>query len=320
MLHGGGSSVTLVPALGGKITEITLAGRQWLWQNVQALTDRPRPGVTYAASADFGGLDECFPTVAACRLPSWVKGCGDVALPEHGELWSQAPDVAIETDETGHRATCIWTGTRLPYRVTRRVTVRPDGAIDFAYTAENSGDQRLPFIWSSHPLFPLTPRTRILLPEGARTRVWSQHGADFGGVGAEQKWPRLRAGGSMADLSRPADALKKDFACKLFVDLPRAETVVALEEGAARLEIRVHGREIPHVGVWINRGGWNKFAKRRTFLGWRRSARCLNVAIEACLGVPDSLSEALGAWEGAHWLQPGTTARWSMSWRGVGAV
>lgn len=311
----------LVPALGGKITEITLAGRQWLWQNEHAQAGRVRKNATYDATADTGGFDDCFPTIDACRLPSWVKGCGDVNLPEHGELWSQAPAVAIETDESGHRATCTWTGTSLPYRVTRRVTVRPDGVVEFAYSAANTGDQRLPFLWSSHPLFPLTPRTRIVLPDGARTRVWSQHGVDFGGTGAEQKWPRIRAGGSMVDLSHPDDALKKqDFACKVFVDLPRAETVVSLEEGASRLEIRLHGREIPHLGVWINRGGWSPLGKRRGFLGWRRAPRWRNVSLEARLGVPDSLSEALGVWEGAHWLEPGTTARWSMTWRGVGAA
>ena len=316
-LHGGDSRVTLVPALGGKLSEIQLAGRQWLWHNPQMPFALPVDGESYVRTADSGGFDECFPTVAECRLPTWVKGAGDAALPDHGELWSQAPAVSIETTGTGHRASCTWHGVRLPYRFTRTVTVRPDGSIDFAYAAENTGPHRLPFVWSSHPLFPLTAQTRIELPDGARTRVWSQHGADFGGPLAEQRWPRLRAARSMADLSWPGRALSQPFACKLFVELPPRRTVLAIEEGATRLEMILDGATVPQVGVWINRGGWSPFAARRPFLPWRRRKPYFNLAIEPCIGAPDSLTEALGAWASAHWIEPRSTSQWSMAWRGA---
>ncbi len=317
-LHGGEASATLIPALGGKLSEITLAGRQWLWHNPHIPFALPQEGASYVKTADSGGFDECFPTVAECRIPTWVKGAGDAALPDHGELWSQAPVVQIATDDSGQRATCTWTGARLPYRFSRTVTVRPDGAIAFAYEAENTGEHRLPFVWSSHPLFPLTGQTRIALPEGARTRVWSQHRADFGGPGAEQRWPRLRAGGVMADLSRPHGALKVPYACKLFVDLPPSATVIALEEGAARLEMHVDGREVPQVGVWINRGAWTPLANRSIW-PWKKPKPYMNLAIEPCVGAPDALADALGAWDAAHWLEPWSTMRWSMTWRGAAA-
>ena len=66
-------------------------------------------------------------------------------------------------------------------------------------------------------------------------------------------WPRLRATGGMVDASRPA-TLGERYACTMFVELPRTETVIAIEEGAARLEMRVHGRALLHAGIWINRG------------------------------------------------------------------
>ena len=182
---------------------------------------------------------------------------------------------------------------------------------------ENSGPNRLPFVWSSHPLFPLTMQTRVVLPDGARTRVWAQYGADFGGPLAEQRWPRLRAWGTMADMSRPANALPSAYACKLFVDLPRTTTVIALEEGTARLEMTVDGARVPTVGLWINRGGWSAFAPSRSFLPWRRTTACSNIGIEPCIGAPDSLAEALGAWDSAHWIEPRASIRWSMTWRGV---
>jgi galactose mutarotase-like enzyme len=316
-LHGGESSVTLVPALGGKLSEIHLAGRQWLWHNPRMPFALPQEGASYVRTADSGGFDECFPTVAECRLPTWVKGAGDVELPDHGELWSQEPTIVIETVDAGHRATCTWSGTRLPYRFTREVTVRPDGAIAFAYAVENTGPNRLPFVWSSHPLFPLTSETRIVLPEGARTRVWSQHGADFGGPLAEQRWPRMRASGTMADMSNPARALSQPYACKLFVELPPTGTVLAIHEGSARLEITLDGAEVPQVGLWINHGGWSPFASSRPFLPWKKPKPYFNFAIEPCIGAPDSLAEALGAWDSAHWIEPRSSTRWSMTWRGT---
>lgn len=307
----------LIPALGGKIRDVTLAGRQWFWHNADIPVARPARGDSYALAGDSGGLDECFPTIAACRVPAWVRGAGDLELPDHGELWSQEPDVTILTDEEGHSATCVWTGRALPYRFTRTIAVRPEGALSFAYAVVNTGPHRVPFVWSSNPLFPLSARTRLVLPEGARARLWAQRGVDFGRPGSEHQWPWLRAGGALVDLSRPGTALRDGFACKLFVDLPRAEALIALEEDGVRLEMRIHGREIPRVGVWINRRGWTPFRGRRSRVPFlrRKPTPYSNVALQPCIGAPDALSDALGEWDAAHWLEPGATARWSMTWR-----
>src|SRR3990172_5485823 len=82
-LHGGGASAVLIPALGGKIRDVTLAGRQWFWHNADIPVARPARGDSYALAGDSGGLDECFPTIAACRVPAWVRGAGDLELPDH---------------------------------------------------------------------------------------------------------------------------------------------------------------------------------------------------------------------------------------------
>lgn len=308
-----------MPALGGKVRDVVLGGRQWLWHNPDLPFAAPRAGARYADEGESGGFDECFPTVGSCRIPSWVKGAGRVRLPDHGELWAQPPDFGIVTDDDGHSATCTWRGTAMPYRFTRRISVHPEGWVAFAYAATNTGAHRIPFLWSSHPVFPLTSRTRLVLPAGARTRLGSQHGVDFGKARAEHQWPHLRAGSALLDLSRPFAALpQRDFACKLFVELPRREVIVAVEEGDARLEMVLHGREIPGVGVSIERRGAARGGSWRGVWPFARraGARC-TVAIEPCLGAPDALSDALGAWDDAHWLEPGATARWSMTWRGT---
>ena len=125
--------MTLLPALGGKIRELTMAGRQWLWHNPDLAPMAAAEGASFAGSGNSGGYDECAPTVAACRLPTWVKGAGDVLLPNHGELWAQQPQFQITTDERGNTATCSWAGVSLPYRITRDVTVGADGGGGFAY-------------------------------------------------------------------------------------------------------------------------------------------------------------------------------------------
>jgi hypothetical protein len=102
------------------------------------------------------------------------------------------------------------------------------------------------------------------------------------------------------------------------VELPRREVMIAVEEGGARLEMMLHGREIPTVGVAITKRSAAGARARRRFWPFARSARPLcTVSIEPCLGAPERLSDALGKWDGAHWLEPGGTARWSMTWRGA---
>ncbi|MGH7653697.1 MAG: hypothetical protein ACREN6_03450 [Gemmatimonadaceae bacterium] len=294
--------------------DLMLGGRQWLWHNPDVPFALPRDSARYNASETAGGLDECFPTTGSCRLPSWVEGAQGAKLPDHGELWAQPPRVEIVTDAEGHSATCTWSGTALPYRFIRRITVHPEGWVAFAYSATNTGAHRIPFVWSSHPVFPLTPKTRIVLPDGAVARMWSQRNAQFGKAGSEHRWPRLRNGATLVDLSRPFAALNGDYACKLFVELPRREVIVAVEEGGLRLEILLHGREIPTIGVSIDRGGSGRIARFVRPFG-RRTRPPSTVSIEPSLGAPESLSDALGAWDDAHWLEPGATARWGMRWR-----
>jgi hypothetical protein len=99
-LSAGGARVEIAPALGGKLTRLVLAGRDWLWTNDQLARVAPTravaadDGASYVATADTGGYDECLPTVAACTIDA--AGRGPVALPDHGELWSQ--DAPTERD------------------------------------------------------------------------------------------------------------------------------------------------------------------------------------------------------------------------------
>lgn len=320
-LHGGDSCVVLVPGLGGKIRDITLAGRQWLWHNPDVPFTLPAAQAEPTPPADSGGFDDLFPTLRECLIPTWVQGVRNRQLPEGGELWVEQPEFSVAADEHGPSATCRWTGIAMPYELSRTVTVRMDGSVTFSYALKNGGTHRLPFLWASWPVLPLTQHTRIVLPEGARTRLLSQHGIAIGRAGSEHRWPRLRVGSSLVDLAQPALSLQDEYAVKLFVDLPRNEALVALEEENVRLEMHLNGRDIPNVGVWIDRRGSPPPTVARRWgvplLQAKSSRSKMNVVLGPCRGAPDSLSDALGTWDDAHWVEAGATSRWSMTWRGV---
>jgi galactose mutarotase-like enzyme len=315
-LAAGGTRVDIVPALGGKIVSLFAGGREWLWTNDVLPRVAPTPAVaaddaaSYVLTADTGGYDECVPTVAACRLPRDVAGYGGLVLPDHGELWSQdARSELLDDDETGPAAITHWTGRRMPYGFTRTVRVDEDGEVLIDYALVNRGGTPLPFLWSSHPLLALTPDTRLDLPEGARVRVWSQDRIDLGGERAEHVWPRLTADGAAVDFTRPGRVREgAGWSCKLFVELPAHAPLVSLgvEQGGARLEVSLAPREVTHLGLWLNHGGWTPVAG---------GARYMNLGFEPCIGAPDALDAALGAWQGAAWLRAGATRRWTLEWR-----
>ncbi|MDF1503575.1 hypothetical protein [Roseisolibacter sp. H3M3-2] len=318
-LEAHGARVEIVPTLGGKISSLRLAGREWLWTSDVLPWSAPDErlaaddAASYVELADTGGFDECLPTVGACRLPADVRGFGGLALPDHGELWSQyAPTERVEGAGRAPELVTRWRGRRMPYALTRAVTIEPDGAVCMRYALESRGDVPMPFLWSSHPLLPLTPDTRLDLPVAARVRVWAQHGVDLGGDGAEHRWPVLRvrdaSGGAARDFTVPARGAAP-FACKLFLDLPtpRVGPVrLAVEQDGARLEVEVDPREVPHLGVWLNHGGWSPFAGRAGYH---------NLAFEPCIGAGDALDAALRAGAAAAWLAPGETRAWTLRWR-----
>lgn len=301
-LRGGDSKVVLVPSLGGKITELLLGGRQWLWTSDVIPYARGIDGMSYVETADSGGMDECFPTVGACRVPGWVRAFGGLELPDHGELWSQEPAVDLRTGSEGHQATMTWRGVRLPYRFQRSIRVDADGVVHLAYAVANDGAERLPWIWSSHPLFPMTPHTRLILPEGGRLRVYAQHAIELGAVRSEHRWPYVRGSGKVHDFTVPFGVAKR-YACKLFLDT--LDGAATLREGDVELSVHFDPREVTHFGLWLNKRGWTPF---------RREDPYLNLAFEPCIGAPDTLSDALGDWKSVQWLEPGGEHRWSMAW------
>jgi galactose mutarotase-like enzyme len=322
VLRGGETTLTLQPALGGKISALHVAGREWLWTSDiiahRVPDDAMRADdVSYVRMADTGGYDECFPTVGACTVPENVPSFAGLRLPDHGELWSQVPTIDIRRAPDGDHVSARWTGSRMPYVFTRVVHVTHGGSVTMRYSAVNHGTSPLPFLWSAHPLLPLTDRTRIHLPRGARLRVDVAHGFATGGAhppmdGAggsafgDQRWPIVSIQGVTVDASHPA-SIGDGRACKLFLDLPAGPMRASVEEGGARLDVHLDASRVTHFGLWLNNRGWTPFENGRPYR---------NLAFEPCIGAADSLARALGDWSSAAWLAPGETREWTLTWSG----
>ena len=321
ILRGGDSTIVLDPSLGGKISSLHLAGREWLWTSdvlPHRVPDDTARGddASYVELADTGGYDECFPTVGACVIPPRVAAFGGLRLPDHGELWSHQPRLEIRRAPEGVYATTEWVGRRMPYTFARSLHVDAAGVAVMRYAATNTGRSPLPFLWSAHPLLPLTDRTRVRLPVGARLRVDAAHGfvasdarhgeSESATGDDQQRWPLLSMNGTGVDISLPA-AVGDGVACKLFLDLPPGPVRATVEEGDARLHVDFDGQSVPHFGLWINNQGWTPFRTGRPYR---------NLAFEPCIGAPDSLATSIDSWDSAAWIPPGETREWSLRWSG----
>lgn len=309
LLRAGESSLKIFPALGGKIASLHLAGREWLWTSdvtPYRVPDETMRGddASYVELADTGGYDECLPTVGACTLPEATPAFGGLRLPDHGELWSQQPSVDVSRGRQGEQVTLTWLGRRMPYRFERSATLAADGRLTMRYAMNNLGKAPLPFLWSAHPLLPLTDYTRLHLPLGARMRVDAVHGLPAATMLADHRWPVLRAGERDLDLAQPS-ATTDGTACKVFLDLPAGSVVAGIEEEGVRLDVTLDGGEVTHFGLWINNRGWTPFEHGRPYR---------NLGFEPCIGAPDSLANALGGWESAAWLAPGESRTWTLVW------
>lgn len=295
VIRSAGCSVTLLPALGGKISSIAAGEHELLQAPLNPY--RTREPETGFEESDAGGWDECIPTVAACTL---AYGGGEVDAPDHGDLWGVPWHVlAADDDSATLRARCA----SLPLELTRSsiLTATVSGwTLHLLYTLVNVGDESVPWLWSAHPLFAVDPGDRVLLPkEVASVRV---EGSGDGMLRAGQRvlWPVAeQTDGSPRDLSVTLgpDAETGD---KLFAG-PLQDGWCALERRGLglRLTMRFEASIIPSLGLWLCYGGWPE----------RPGTKQVCVAIEPTTAPADSLAAAGDA---TRWIAPGASVTWPL--------
>jgi galactose mutarotase-like enzyme len=290
--------LVVVPAAGMRITNLRRhRGREWLWHNPDIPLAPPRRGASYIETADSGGWDECFPTVSPSPVPGFEP---PLNAPDHGELWQSVWTASVFDHAQGTTLRAAVRGERLPYELTREVSVDPhEPVVRFRYHLVHTGGPSFPWIWSSHPLLNVQPGSTLEVPGLRQVRVDQAHGRPDLQRNDMVSWAGA-IGGEADRFTFPEPA---GWALKLFGDLPHDATMrVTDPHRGERLELSVNGSEVPQVGMWINAGGWAPSG----------IAPYYNLALEPCIGAPDSLADAVEEWGTAQTLEPGGERSWGV--------
>ncbi len=282
--------VVVVPALGMLLTTLRrLRGREWLWRNEQIPLRLPKSGASYTETADSGGWDECFPTVAE-----------SMGLPDHGELWSGDWTSSVYQHAGGTTLAASVTGRARPFEFHRELTLDPvEPVLRVRYRLRHTGNETFPWIWSAHPLFNVQPGSTLILPSVSQVKLDTVHGRSDLARGDTVSW----AGAIGGEQTRFVFPQEGGWALKAFADIgPSGRMTLTDPRQGERLELVVRPGDVPQVGLWINCRGWAPPGKTRYY----------NLGLEPCIGAPDRLEDAIHEWGAAQFLQPGEERSWGL--------
>src|SRR5262245_17205903 len=194
------------------------------------------------------GYDDMFPTIGECFYEDtpW-KG---VLMPDHGEVWSLDWTVRME----GQTLSLSTTGVRLPYRLTRRITLPSANQLRMDYVLENFSDFEMTYLWSAHPILRAEEGCRILLPdEWRQARTAMSLSGRLGAYGDDFSWPIWTdARGKRHDLSllrgpKAQDAEKYFFRSKITNGWSRFQ----YPSNGAILTISFSPQELPYFAIVV---------------------------------------------------------------------
>jgi hypothetical protein len=257
-----------------------------------------------------GAWRDYAPSARACALQTFVAGAAGARFVDGGSLGSDQPEVEVRADGEANAITARWPLPSYPLAWLRTIAFDAHGALQLRYSVTNQGRTPLPFVWGLSMSCAWGADTSVDLPRGARARVAASQGDGMLTAGSEFAWPSLRDGGHLVDLSRPAQ-LGSRRAVLCFVELPRGRIVV--RSGGAALEVRADPGVLTHARVWVNNGAPNQSAPRRSW--WRRTSSPSVLAVGPAIGAPDLLSDAVGSWGAARWIESHETLSWEIGIR-----
>ena len=282
------AEVEVAPSLGAKISQLRnrRSGREWCWHpGPSPALFSNRPGDPFEKSPHVG-IDECFPTIAACAY-------GGRTLPCHGAVWSRPWDV----DEAAWRRGIIVTTIGEPPFCLSRTLTLSGSTVAISYELTNRSSVRQPYLWAFHPLFRTSCKDRITLPAAVNS-VCVESATGLPGLldGRCIPWPNPFPGFhlDMRQLGTHQASCVKLFTGKL------SEGFAAIDNGepGGRLELRWGTKANAHLGIWISRGGY-------------RGIRAA-IALEPTNAATDSLLHAQPL-QPPVTLEPGEVRRWELS-------
>ena len=278
-------SITVVPEIGAKIVSFRnlLTGREWMWRPRPAAELFRNQGTDPFDASPLVGADECLPTIESCRHHG-------VELPDHGEVWQRPWNV----DLPALQQNCIRTHIALealPLELERSIWLRENEAIfDYVLTSRSSKPET--FLWAFHPLMPLEDEFRIELPPEIRfVQIGALDGFAMPADGM-WNWPSPLPG---VDLDRLHLGLQEPGYVKLFANFTGVSRgFAAIQTREERLLFRFEPAQIPILGLWITRGGWNGYT---------------HIALEPTNAASDSLCDIVA--DNYTTITPGQRMNWS---------
>ena len=236
--------IAIIPRLGGKILSLKnlRSGREWMW--------RPDGGRLFAnglgdpfETSTMSGADDCLPSVAACEIAGR-------RIPDHGEVWSSPCEVEYLQQKGIHTRLDL---NSVPARFERTISLH-DHVVRIDYRLANLSDDSHPFLWAFHPLMKIEAGDELRVAvNDVSVEVATFPAARWGDRWA---WPTPMPGIHLRRLdlgSQPGYA--KMFATSLTSG--RADVFNSLT--GDRLKFSFDPAELPALGIWITRGGWNAY-------------------------------------------------------------
>jgi hypothetical protein len=133
-------------------------------------------------------------------------------------------------------------------------------------------------------------------------------------AGSEFAWPSLRDGGKLLDLTRPS-RMDSRSAVLCYVELARGR--FTLRSNSAAMEVVGDPGLVSHAHVWTNNDtDIGRTSPRR----WWRFAPEQSIAVGPSVGAPALLSDAVGSWNTARWIESGETMQWEIHCRSLDPV
>jgi hypothetical protein len=300
-LSTGPLTLALVPELGGKVVSLRDArsGREWLWRHPR-MPYRLGSAESYVATADTGGWDECFPSVAPCAYPEPPWQGAQIA--DHGELWSQPAAFELISGD-GTVALCTrWRGHSLPYIFERIITLTAGSArLRCDYRVESLADAPMHVIWCAHPLLAVEPGMALELPAEASFNCWAGHPTDLLAQARGLPFPPpAQLAGMPINLS-VLPPVESGVALKVWSDpLPADAGHAAVLAADGALRMRWDVALLPQVAMWMNLGAF----------GFDGGEPYYNLGLEPCIGAQDSLALAVTDEKLSALLLPRASRAW----------
>lgn len=241
-------------------------GKEFFYQDSRRTFDSGK-GYSYH---DIGGMDECFPAVAACRGRTRSGQLYD--YPDHGYLWQTPWEVV--TAEPHLTLSCFMPSLNCTFM--RQCHFETDKTLLLNYRVTNLGIDGIPFVYSAHPLLAADEQTQIQFPHSARRAY----------VAGQTPDPWIDLPGPRPELITGPFCLDRHSAVKLYTEaLTAGDAVVTYPDSGERLRIDFDTEKLPHLGYLSCQGNDN--------LGDGHFTREFLLAFEPTTGIGDDLETTI---------------------------